>query len=60
MLKVFNLNKYFNDEDQIKLCIKDISIDFPQKGLVTILGASGSGKPPFLMLSVDLIKPIVV
>ena len=61
MLKVFNLNKYFNRRrpNQIHV-LKDISIDFPQKGLVTILGASVVEKPPFLMLSVDLIKPIVV
>ena len=57
MLKVFNLNKYFNRRrpNQIHV-LKDISIDFPQKGLVTILGASGSGKTTLLNVICGLDK----
>jgi putative ABC transport system permease protein len=49
MIKVNHLNKYFfkNKKNQIHV-INDISLDFPDKGLVILLGASGSGKTTLL------------
>ena len=47
MIKVNHLNKSFGKNNRIKV-IKDLSIDFPEKGLVVLLGHSGSGKTTFL------------
>ena len=47
MIKVNHLNKSFGNNNRIKV-IKDLSIDFPEKGLVVLLGHSGSGKTTFL------------
>ena len=47
MIKVNHLNKSFGNHNRIKV-IKDLSIDFPEKGLVVLLGHSGSGKTTFL------------
>lgn len=57
MLRVNRLNKYYNRRkpNQIHV-LKDVSIDFPKKGLVTILGASGSGKTTLLNVICGLDK----
>ncbi len=47
MIKVNHLNKSFGKNNKIKV-IKDLTIDFPNKGLVVLLGHSGSGKTTFL------------
>lgn len=47
MIKVNHINKSFGESNKIKV-LKDISIDFPEKGLVVLLGHSGSGKTTFL------------
>ncbi|MDO9628809.1 MAG: ABC transporter ATP-binding protein/permease [Acholeplasmataceae bacterium] len=47
MIKVNHLNKSFGKNNRIKV-IKDLTIDFPEKGLVVLLGHSGSGKTTFL------------
>lgn len=47
MIKVNRINKSFGKNNRIKV-IKDLTIDFPQKGLVVLLGHSGSGKTTFL------------
>ena len=45
MIKITNLNKYFyrNKPNQIHV-INDVTLEFPETGLVTIIGESGSGK----------------
>ena len=45
MIKITNLHKYFyrNKSNEIHV-INDVSLTFPETGLVTILGESGSGK----------------
>lgn len=49
MIKLSNVNKYFykGKENQIHV-INDTSIEFPEKGLVVLLGTSGSGKTTLL------------
>ncbi|MFU8793568.1 MAG: ATP-binding cassette domain-containing protein [Acholeplasmataceae bacterium] len=49
MIKVTALNKYFNRRKRNEIhVLNDVSIDFPDKGLVVLLGASGSGKTTLL------------
>lgn len=45
MIKITNLHKYFyrNKSNEIHV-INDVSLTFPETGLITILGESGSGK----------------
>ena len=45
MIKISNLNKYFyrHKSNEIHV-INDTTLEFPETGLVTILGESGSGK----------------
>ncbi len=45
MIKITNLNKYFyhHKPNQIHV-INDVTLEFPETGLVTIIGESGSGK----------------
>lgn len=49
MIKITNLNKYFyrNKHNEIHV-INDTTLEFPQTGLVTLLGESGSGKTTLL------------
>ena len=49
MIKVAHLNKYFNrfKKNEIHV-LNDISLEFPEKGLVVLLGPSGSGKTTLL------------
>ena len=49
MIKITNLNKYFyrNRDNEIHV-INDSTIEFPETGLVTLLGESGSGKTTLL------------
>lgn len=49
MIKVNQLNKYFyrHKKNEIHV-LNDITLDFPEKGLVVLLGASGSGKTTLL------------
>ena len=45
MIKITNLNKYFYRKKSNEIhVLNDISIEFPESGLVTIIGESGSGK----------------
>ena len=45
MIKINNLNKYFYHKKSNEIhVINDVSIQFPETGLVTILGESGCGK----------------
>jgi len=45
MIKITNLNKYFyrHKSNEIHV-INDVTLEFPETGLVTIIGESGSGK----------------
>lgn len=49
MIKLQHLDKYFfkNKRNEIHV-MNDISLDFPEKGLVILLGPSGSGKTTLL------------
>jgi putative ABC transport system permease protein len=49
MIKVRNLEKYFfrHKKNEIHV-LNDVTIDFPQSGLVVLLGPSGSGKTTLL------------
>jgi len=49
MIKVKHLHKYFyyKKRNQIHV-LNDITLDFPEKGLIVLLGASGSGKTTLL------------
>lgn len=45
MIKVNNLLKVFNNKKRNEVrAINDVTLEFPEKGLVAIYGASGSGK----------------
>ncbi len=49
MIKVNNLNKHFNKGKRNSIhVLNDVSIDFPETGLVVLLGRSGSGKTTLL------------
>jgi putative ABC transport system permease protein len=49
MIQVRHLDKYFNKNKRNQIhVINDITIDFPEKGLVVLLGPSGSGKTTLL------------
>ena len=48
-MRLLNVNKYFNKGKSNELhVLNDISIDFPETGLVAIMGQSGSGKTTLL------------
>ena len=49
MIRITNLNKYFyrNKYNEIHV-INDTTLEFPETGLVTLLGESGSGKTTLL------------
>src|SRR5690606_38446171 len=49
MISVKHLDKHFNKNSSNSIhVLNDITIDFPEKGLVVLLGASGSGKTTLL------------
>ena len=49
MIKVTNLNKYFNKNKSNEIhVINNTTIEFPEKGIVTIFGESGCGKTTLL------------
>ncbi|MBO4622803.1 MAG: ABC transporter ATP-binding protein/permease [Bacilli bacterium] len=48
-MKLLNVNKYFNKGKSNELhVLNNISVDFPETGLVAIMGQSGSGKTTLL------------
>lgn len=48
-MRLLNVNKYFNKGKSNELhVLNDISVDFPETGLVAIMGQSGSGKTTLL------------
>ena len=44
MIKLVNVNKYYQSGNELIHVIKDLNYEFPNTGLVFILGPSGSGK----------------
>ncbi len=48
MILLNNINKFYNSGNQRYHALKDINIQFPDKGLVFIVGKSGSGKSTLL------------
>ena len=52
MLKITNLSKSFDKN----VVINDLSVEFPEKGLVTVTGPSGKGKTTLLNIIADIIK----
>jgi len=48
MLKTRRLCKEYIVKDKVVIALDDLSLDFPRKGMVFIVGKSGSGKSTFL------------
>ena len=57
MIKLVNVNKYYQSGNERIHVIKDLNYEFPNTGLVFILGPSGSGKSTLLNLLGGLDKP---
>jgi len=57
LVKVQDINYYFQDGDQQRYILKDVNCEFEKGKFYTILGASGSGKTTFLSLLSALDKP---
>ena len=57
MIKLINVNKYYQSGNELIHVIKDLNYEFPNTGLVFILGPSGSGKSTLLNLLGGLDKP---
>jgi len=54
---VNNIDYYFQDGDELRYILKDVSCEFEKGIFYTILGASGSGKTTLLSLLSALDKP---
>lgn len=54
---VKNIDYYFQDGDELRYILKDVSCEFEKGIFYTILGASGSGKTTLLSLLSALDKP---
>ena len=52
-----NVDLQYRDGKQTKFALKDISLNLPDKGLITILGPSGSGKTSLLYILSGIKKP---
>lgn len=57
MIKLINVNKYYQSGSEKIHVIKNLNYEFPNTGLVFILGPSGSGKSTLLNLLGGLDKP---
>lgn len=57
MIKIENLNKYYQSGQEKIHALKNINLTFPDKGLIFILGPSGCGKSTLLNLLGGLDKP---
>ncbi|MBQ8292738.1 MAG: ABC transporter ATP-binding protein/permease [Bacilli bacterium] len=57
MVKLQNVNKYYQSGSERIHAIKNLNITFPDKGLVFILGPSGCGKSTLLNMLGGLDKP---
>ena len=51
-MKINNLTKVYKTEYELVKALNDMTLEFPQKGLIFIVGVSGSGKSTLMnMLS---------
>lgn len=50
MINISNLNKFYKTRKKMHHALKDVSLDLPDRGMVFVLGKSGSGKSTFLNL----------
>lgn len=50
MIEITGLNKFYQSRRKMHHALKDIHLNLPDKGLVFVLGKSGSGKSTFLNL----------
>ena len=57
MFELININKVYGDSKNSVKALKDISIKFPNKGLVAIIGTSGCGKSTLLNVMTTIDKP---
>jgi len=57
LVTVKNIDYYFQDGDQLRYILEDVSCEFEKGVFYTILGASGSGKTTLLSLLSALDKP---
>jgi len=51
LITVNNIDYYFQDGDELRYILKDVSCEFEKGIFYTILGASGSGKTTFLIFA---------
>lgn len=59
MIKLENINKYYQSGDEKVHALKNISLELPYQGLVFVLGQSGCGKSTLLNILGGLDKPEV-
>lgn len=57
LLEAKNISYYYQDGDQRRFILKEVSVDFEKGKLYSILGKSGSGKTTFLSLISALDTP---
>ncbi len=57
MIRLININKYYRTGEEKVHAVRNLTVDFPEIGLVFILGPSGSGKSTLLNLLGGLDKP---
>ncbi len=57
MLQVKHLVKHYTTKGETVKALDDVSVDFPEKGMVFLLGKSGSGKSTLLNVSGGLDEP---
>ncbi len=50
MIQITNLNKFYKSRRSMHHALKDVQLTLPDKGMVFVLGKSGSGKSTFLNL----------
>ena len=48
MLRVINLVKRYQTKGEVVTALNGVSVDFPETGMVFLLGKSGSGKSTLL------------
>lgn len=57
MLSIKNVTKVYDTKGVIVKALDDVSVDFPERGMVFLLGKSGSGKSTLLNVSGGLDMP---